>query len=259
MRTRELHPQAASQPTGRHALKSEMQRKTEVAGRAFISWSESVNLKHQINKILMSRFSGTRYALVMESTLTAMLLKHQLNEVVCVGIYRGRSEAQIGMQREPPAVLVVSSQLVDGTAAEVLRDLRIHQPLARSLVFVSDRELHCDYQGFNGVVAERDLGSFGRPGIRAMLAALNNTRYCSPSVVKAQAEQRQQELKGGLTEREQEIRVLLQKGMSNQAIAAELGLTPETVKTYCKTVLDKLGAANRHELLREERGTKKGV
>jgi DNA-binding NarL/FixJ family response regulator len=240
-------------------MKSQGQRNAEVAGRTFISLSESLNIKHQINKILMSRFSGTRYALVMESRLTAMLLKHQLNAVVCVGIYRGRAEAELGMQREPPEVLLVSSQLVDGTAAEVLRELRIHQPLARSLVFVSDSELHGDYQGFNGVVAERDLGSFGRPGIRAMHAALNNTRYCSPTVVKAQAEQRQQERKEGLTEREQEILVLLQKGMSNQAIAAELGLTLETVKTYCKTVLAKLGAGNRHELLRRERGTQKRV
>ena len=233
-------------------MKSQGQRNDEVAGRTFISLSESLNIKHQINKILMSRFSGTRYALVMESRLTAMLLEHQFKTVVCVGIYRGREEAQRGMEREPPEVVVVSSQLVDGTAAEVLRELRIHQPLARSLVFVSDLDLHGDYQGFNGVVAEHDLGSFGRPGIRAMHAALNNTRYCSPTVVKAQAEQRQQERKEGLTEREQDILVLLQKGMSNQAIAAELGLRRETVKTYCKTVLAKLGAGNRHELLRRE-------
>lgn len=232
---------------------NQKQRETAVTGRTFISVSESLNIKHQISKILMSRFSGTRYALVMESKLTAMLLKHQLKTVVCVGIYRGRAEAELGMQREPPEVLVVTSQLVDGTAAEVLRELRIHQPLARSLVFVSDGELHSDYRGFNGVMAERDLGSFGRPGIRAMLAALNNTRYCSPSVVKAQEEQTQEQRIGGLTQREQEILLLLRKGMSNQAIAAELRLSQETVKTYCKTVLAKLGAGNRHELMRQKR------
>ena len=224
-----------------------------IEGRSLISFSESMNIKHQISKILVSQFSGTRYALVMESRLTAMLLKHQLEAVACVGIYRGKTEAQIGMQREPPAVLVASSQLLDGTAGEVLQDLKTHQPLARSLVFVSDGELHSDYRGFNGVVAERDLGSFGRPGIRAMLAALNNSRYCSPSVVKAQEEQTQEQRRGGLTQREQEILLLLRKGMSNQAIAAELGLSQETVKTYCKTVLAKLGAGNRHELLRQKR------
>ena len=183
-----------------------------------------------------------------------MLLKHQLEAVECVGIYLGKTEAQIGMQREPPAVLVASSQLLDGTAGEVLQELKTHQPLARSLVIVSDGELHGDYQGFNGVVAERDLGSFGRPGIRAMLAALNNTRYCSPSVVKVQEEQTQEQRRRGLTQREREILILLRKGMSNQAIATELGLSRETVKTYCKSVLAKLGAGNRHELLRQERG-----
>ena len=234
-------------------VNNQKQRETAVAGRTFISFLESLNIKHQISKILMSRFSGTRYALVMGSKLTAMLLKHQFKTVVCVGIYRGREEAQRGMEREPPEVVVVSSQLVDGTAAEVLRELRIHQPLARSLVFVSDLDLHGDYQGFNGVVAERDLGSLGRPGIRAMLAALNNTRYCSPSVVKAQEEKTQEQRRGGLTQREQEVLILLRKGMSNQGIATELGLSPETVKTYCKTVLAKLGGGNRHELLRQKR------
>lgn len=48
-----------------------------------------------------------------------------------------------------------------------------------------------------------------------------------------------------LTERERQIAELLVAGRSNREIAAELHLSPETVKGYVARVLRKLGAANR--------------
>ncbi|MFH7594338.1 response regulator transcription factor [Streptomyces racemochromogenes] len=48
-----------------------------------------------------------------------------------------------------------------------------------------------------------------------------------------------------LTQRETEILRLMARGLSNQAISAELVVSQETVKTHVGNILAKLGAANR--------------
>jgi LuxR family transcriptional regulator, maltose regulon positive regulatory protein len=50
-----------------------------------------------------------------------------------------------------------------------------------------------------------------------------------------------------LTGRELEVLGMLAAGRSNQAIAAELVVTPDTVKKHVSHVLGKLGAGNRTE------------
>ena len=51
------------------------------------------------------------------------------------------------------------------------------------------------------------------------------------------------------TEREQDVLGLLQSGMTNKEMARELGLSPETIKIYVKSIGDKLGSRNRTELI----------
>jgi DNA-binding NarL/FixJ family response regulator len=50
---------------------------------------------------------------------------------------------------------------------------------------------------------------------------------------------------GTLSARERQVLDLLSGGRSNAAIAASLGLTEATVKSYVSTVLNKLGVQNR--------------
>jgi DNA-binding NarL/FixJ family response regulator len=50
-----------------------------------------------------------------------------------------------------------------------------------------------------------------------------------------------------LTSREAEVLRLIAGGLSNRAIAGRLFLSLETVKTHVRSVLTKLGAANRTE------------
>jgi DNA-binding NarL/FixJ family response regulator len=52
---------------------------------------------------------------------------------------------------------------------------------------------------------------------------------------------------GGLTRREQEVFRHLASGETNAEIAAKLYVSPGTVKCHVKSVLRKLGAANRAE------------
>ncbi len=52
-----------------------------------------------------------------------------------------------------------------------------------------------------------------------------------------------------LTDREREILVLVARGRSNDAIAAELFISPHTAKTHLKRVMTKLGAHDRAQLV----------
>lgn len=52
-----------------------------------------------------------------------------------------------------------------------------------------------------------------------------------------------------LTERESEVLRLVLRGASNTAVAAELVITVDTVKSHVKHILRKLGATNRSELI----------
>jgi DNA-binding NarL/FixJ family response regulator len=53
---------------------------------------------------------------------------------------------------------------------------------------------------------------------------------------------------GRLTEREREVVALIAQGMHNKAIAAELGITDQTVRHHLTAIFAKLGVADRLEL-----------
>jgi len=57
-----------------------------------------------------------------------------------------------------------------------------------------------------------------------------------------------------LSEREAEIAVLIARGMANKQIAAELGISPATVRTHIYNLYQKVGARSRVELLNKLRG-----
>lgn len=54
----------------------------------------------------------------------------------------------------------------------------------------------------------------------------------------------------GLTEREQDVAVLIAKGMTNNKIAAELYLTPKTIEYHLGNIYSKLHISGRRELRR---------
>ena len=75
---------------------------------------------------------------------------------------------------------------------------------------------------------------------------------------RAREEQDRSQLRSQFTPREHEVRLVLALGLDNKAIARELGLTLNTVRSYVQDILEKLdahskleavAAAARHDLL----------
>ena len=209
------------------------------------NFSELELIKQKVS-MLLAGVRGIKYALVMESKLTAMLIKHQINMCECVGIYQSRHEASAGMANNPPELLVLSSRIKGGSVNEVLEDVLKHKPMMKTLVFVADQDLSNNYSKFNGVVAEKDLGELDRPGINALKAAISSTYYRSKSIANNHKKCITECKDHDLSAQEINVLKLMDLGMNNSEIASELGIKYETLKKYCSIIYSKLGTSNRH-------------
>jgi two-component system, NarL family, nitrate/nitrite response regulator NarL len=98
--------------------------------------------------------------------------------------------------------------------------------------------------GANGFISKSVLGHEFVRAVRAICEGENQARAQSYGVI---AHDRQVSVR--FTEREQDVLGLLQGGMTNKEMARELGLSPETVKIYVKSIGDKLGSRNRTDLI----------
>ena len=82
-------------------------------------------------------------------------------------------------------------------------------------------------------------GANGHPGPTALTIEPAKSAQIAPIIVEAYC----------LTAREQEITRLVARGMSNQEIAADLFLSPHTVRDHLKAIFAKVGVGSRGELV----------
>lgn len=82
-------------------------------------------------------------------------------------------------------------------------------------------------------------GRDGRPGPTALTIEPAKSAQIAPIIVEAYS----------LTPREQEITRGVARGLSNQEIAAELYLSPHTVRGHLKAIFAKVGVGSRGELV----------
>jgi DNA-binding NarL/FixJ family response regulator len=76
---------------------------------------------------------------------------------------------------------------------------------------------------------------------RAVTSVVEGRSYVSPAVAPLLARPRE----ATLTPREREVLFLLATGLTNEQLAAQLGLSPDTTRTQLKTAMRKLGATTR--------------
>ena len=156
-------------------------------------------------------------------------------------------QALDAFRRHEPGMTLMDLRLPDATGIETLRRIRQEFPAARVLMLTT-------YDGDEDIHRALESGACGYllksvPGpelLRAIEAAALGKRYIPPEV---QRRLEERATYGELTDREREVLPFVAKGLTNKDIARILKFTEFTAKAHVRSLLAKLGAADRTELV----------
>lgn len=153
-----------------------------------------------------------------------------------------------------PDLLLLDLQLEKLNGFEAARLARAACPRLKMLVFTAARGGYTLYRieeaGFDAYV-DKNLNAAGslRQAIQQLAVG---RRYVAPTLVKAQERRRTDPFSFDkiLTDREQDVLILIGQCLSNEEIAERLGITPRTSETFRTRLLKKLGLGSTPKLIR---------
>lgn len=178
--------------------------------------------------------------------------------IAVVAVAGSAAEARAAARREQPDVLILDVRLPDGNAIDIVPELRADSPATRILVLTSysgeDTVAKAVAAGVDGFVSKTtdaetltrtiyELAE-GRDVLRAQVSAAL-IRYLQRQPVKQPPILREQ-----LTARESQIAGFVAEGLSNREIAERVAISEKTVKNHVSSILSKMHARRRAEIIR---------
>jgi DNA-binding NarL/FixJ family response regulator len=159
-----------------------------------------------------------------------------------------------------PDVLLLTDRLLGLQGLADIAALRTRSPRTK-IILLTDRDneavtTEALQEGAHGVVSKQRLSS---TLLNAMQAVHAGELWAPPKLLAHILEIFRQRLAGStapltawrsLTSREREIVEQVQRGLSNQEIAVQLGISAKTVKAHLHVIFRKLRLRRRYELLR---------
>lgn len=163
------------------------------------------------------------------------------------GVAASRDEARAILRRRRFDVALLDVHLGDESSAALVRELLADDPAAPIVLFTGitsgDPSLHdAVTAGARGFVLKASPPQRLTDALRAVAAG---GTYVDPALAPILSERDDLSRLGSLTAREREILTLLADGLNGQAIAEQLFLSPETVRTHVRNATAKLGARTR--------------
>lgn len=165
------------------------------------------------------------------------------------GYARSGRKGIIAAEQLMPDVVLLDLRLPDMLGCEVVRQLRAHVPGIKVILFTA----YPDHAALEVALAAGAHGVVLKDAERTDLVDVIHRIIAGERVVHLDQEPDDNALlsrrlkEAGLTRREYDILRRVAMGETNPEIAAALGLTRNTVKTYLQRTLEKLGARNRVE------------
>jgi RNA polymerase sigma factor (sigma-70 family) len=152
-------------------------------------------------------------------------------------------------------VALIDLQFPDGTGIAIVREVQTHNPKGQLLILTAETRPSVQAQaieaGAVAIISKTLEPSEIIAAIRRVAAGqpVQPVQEIVDLLRKATAEreriQRVEHALAHLTKREREVLALLAEGLSNNAIAARLGISPETARATVVRLLAKLGVASR--------------
>jgi len=182
------------------------------------------------------------------------LIGPQRTLVVC-GLATDRIGALRGIAASAPDLVIVDLNLNHSSGLELLKDLAIQHPGLRCLVVSAsaqtDHARRALRAGARGYVVKTEATDVLVPAIHAVLAGRH---YVTPAIATglAMAHCRkvgERECVEAFSDRERETFTLLGEGGTLRFIASILGVSVDTVHTFCRRMCEKLGLVGERELL----------
>ena len=165
------------------------------------------------------------------------------------GYARTGRDAVVAVNALRPDVVLLDLRLPDMLGSEAVRPIRRAHPSAKIIVFTA----YPDHAALEAVLAAGVDGVVVKDTERDALIAVIRRVMAGERVVQVDVDDvalvSRKLREHGLTRREYDILRRVAMGETNPEIAAALGLTRNTVKTYLQRSLEKLGARNRIEAL----------
>jgi DNA-binding NarL/FixJ family response regulator len=152
-----------------------------------------------------------------------------------------------------PTVILMDIFLPGMSGIECTAKLKIALPQTQILIFTASDDPELIFPaleaGADGYLIKEAQPADVR---KALLGVLHGEVPMSSGIARRVAEYFRQKARTshqplGLSNREREILVMLCKGRSNKEIAAEIGLTVETIHTYLRNVYEKMHVHSRTE------------
>lgn len=172
----------------------------------------------------------------------------QLPDYDVVGIAQSGAQAISIARTAQPEVILLDYHLPGYDAADLIGRLRALSPGARIVVLTSDtsdatlvRGLRAGVEGY--LTKERALDDV----LEALRTVARGERYLTDEQVARTHALTGEGSGDALTERELEILTLLARGKDSQAIADELTISANTVRTHLQNIFSKLGAHSKLE------------
>jgi DNA-binding NarL/FixJ family response regulator len=145
-----------------------------------------------------------------------------------------------------PTVAVLDARMPRRSGIDVLKQLATLGLTTRVILYTGhgDDALLSEALDF-GVGGMLDKDAPLDDLVRAINVVAGGGTYVDPAAAAALIDQRRRARDQVLTQREREVLRLLADGMTNDAMGAELSISPQTVRTHVQKAMEKLGAQTR--------------
>ena len=194
-----------------------------------------------------------RVVVIDDHAVVRMGLKYVLGvkkgEFEFLGEWPGGVGAVDFVKRTDPDIVLLDIRMPDKDGIAVLKELLAERPGQKVVMLTTsdaDNDVYTSLEiGAKGyLLKDRDATDI----TKALVTVYNGGRFVPPPVMELY---RKRQMTPNLTPREKEVLVNLHGGMTNEAIAAKMGVTKDAVKLHLKNVFNKLDVNDRVSAVRE--------
>lgn len=168
---------------------------------------------------------------------------HESGCITVIGTTHTLSDCRKSLAAELPDVLLLDLNLPDGDGIDFCSEISKKYPKIKILILTTHNEYSTAKRvldnGASGYILKNAMSEEVIEGIEAVMNG--KTFLCDETDILMK---KQPERSIRLTAREQELLKLIVNGYTNKEIAEKVYLSIETVKTYRKNLILKLGAKN---------------